>query len=111
MDSVRIPSVTGPTATAIGGTSSKRKTAGISEGQRRKLESACQQMESLFVQEMMKSMRKSIDKSTLFHGGRAEEIYTELYDQQISQKITESGGVGLYRMLYEQIQSKLTNTE
>lgn len=75
------------------------------------LAAACKQMESLFVQEMIKSMRKAVTQSELFHGGRAEEIYTSLYDQQISQEIAESEGIGLYRMLYEQLENRLPDAK
>ena len=77
----------------------------------KKLETACKEMESLFVQEMLKSMRRAVAKSELFHGGRAEEIYTSLYDQQISQKIVEADGVGLYRMLYDQLKERLPESK
>lgn len=76
-----------------------------------KLASACKEMESLFVQEMLKSMRRAVPKTALFHGGRAEEIYTGLYDQQISREVVESDGVGVHRVLYEQLKGLLPESK
>ena len=44
---------------------------------------ACQDFEAIFVKQMLKSMKNTIDKSGLLGGGFAEEIY----DDNISRKI------------------------
>lgn len=47
--------------------------------------------ESFFGQ-LMKQMRTSVGKSTYFHGGRAEEMFTSQLDQQFTQIMAESYG-------------------
>ena len=44
----------------------------------------------LFFGEMLKAMRKTVDKPAYFHGGRAEEIFTAQYDQMLVEHMTEA---------------------
>jgi len=43
-----------------------------------------------FYGQMMKSMRKTVGESKYFHGGRAEEVFTEQLDQVLSEKMTKA---------------------
>ena len=45
--------------------------------------------EMLFGQ-MLKSMRKTVGKPAYFHGGRAEEIFTQQLDEVLAQTLSES---------------------
>jgi flagellar protein FlgJ len=68
-----------------------------------KLKTACDEVESLFIHHMLSEMRKTVTKSGLFDGGRAEEIYTSLMDAELAKTMAASGGLGLARMLQEQM--------
>ncbi len=48
------------------------------------LNGLAKQMESIFITTIMKSMRKTIMKSGLFHGGQAEETFTQMLDDEIA---------------------------
>lgn len=61
------------------------------------------EFESLFVGMMLKSMRETVGKDKLTGGGSAEENYRVLLDQEYSQRIAESGGIGLARAIEQQI--------
>lgn len=50
---------------------------------------------------MLKGMRKSLDKPAYFHGGQAEEIFTQQLDQVISQKMAETSGEALLGHTFE----------
>jgi len=64
--------------------------------------------ESLFSQMMLSSMRKSIQKSPLFHGGRGEEIFQELLDTHYAQSISKrGGGLGLADMIVKKYTSQV----
>ena len=39
---------------------------------------------------MLKAMRRTVDKPAYFHGGRAEEIFTEQLDQLLAEKISDA---------------------
>ena len=45
--------------------------------------------QTLFGQ-MLKAMRRTVDKPAYFHGGRAEEIFTEQLDQLLAEKISDA---------------------
>ena len=53
-----------------------------------------------FYGQMLKSMRKSVDKPAYFHGGRAEEIFTQQLDQVLTKKLSESSGNHLSDSMY-----------
>jgi murein DD-endopeptidase MepM/ murein hydrolase activator NlpD len=52
---------------------------------------------------MFKSMRETIGKSELFHGGNAEDIYTSMLDAELSKNMAQAGGIGLADMLLRQL--------
>jgi peptidoglycan hydrolase FlgJ len=67
------------------------------------LRNACAEMESLFINYLLQEMRATVDKSGFLGGGRAEEIFTSLLDEELSKEISASGGIGLSSMLLEQL--------
>lgn len=67
------------------------------------LRKACQDFESVFTYELLKSMRKTIDKCELFHGGQGEEIYESLMDQELAKNMSEYGSNSLSELLYQQL--------
>lgn len=75
--------------------------AGPREGQK-ELRRAAAEFESLFINQMLKSMRETVAKSELFHGGNAEEIYTSMLDTELSKSMAKAGGIGLADMLLKQ---------
>ncbi|MEY3611814.1 MAG: Peptidoglycan hydrolase FlgJ [Pseudomonadota bacterium] len=61
-----------------------------------------EQFEAYFVQQMMKSMRDTIEKSDLVEGGNME-MYQDLMDKEVSLSIAKRGGMGLADMLERQM--------
>lgn len=56
--------------------------------------------ELLFGQ-MLKSMRRTVDQPAYFHGGRAEEIFTQQLDQVLAQELGRSAGEQFLGPMYE----------
>jgi Rod binding domain-containing protein len=71
-----------------------------------KLKGACEEMEALFLHHLLSEMRKTIEKSGLVDGGRAEEIYTSLMDAELAQQMARDGGLGLSSLLLEQMRDR-----
>lgn len=71
-----------------------------------KLKKACKDFESLLTYQLLRSMRKTIDKCDLFHGGQGEEIYQSLFDMQISKSMVGFGPNSLAKLLYDQLKGK-----
>lgn len=65
------------------------------------IEETAIQFESLFINEMLKTMRDSINQSDLF-GSDAVQQYTEMYDQQLSVHLAKQG-FGLKEMIIQQL--------
>ncbi|MDY4373189.1 flagellar assembly peptidoglycan hydrolase FlgJ [Pectobacterium carotovorum] len=67
------------------------------------IRAVAQQMEGVFVQLMMKSMRSAIPQDGLFNSDQTR-LYTSMYDQQIAQEISTKGkGLGLADVMVEQL--------
>ena len=66
------------------------------------LKAATKQFEALMMQMMMKSMRDATMEGGLF-GSDQEQMFTELYDKQLSLHLSGSQGMGLADMLYAQL--------
>ncbi len=64
---------------------------------------AVREFEALFVEMMLKSMRSTIPRDELTGGGRGEEIYRSLLDQEYAKAIAAQGGVGLASLVTTQI--------
>ena len=56
--------------------------------------------ELLFGQ-MLKSMRRTVDKPAYFHGGRAEEVFTQQLDQVLAQNMSRSAGEQFLGPMYD----------
>jgi len=69
------------------------------------LEDVAEQFESLFLQMMMKSMRDATVKGDLFSSNQMD-TYMSMADKQIAVSLSENGGIGIARMLVEQMQTQ-----
>ena len=69
------------------------------------LEDVAAQFESIFLQQMLKSMRDATTKSDLFDSSQME-TYQSMADQQLAVQLSEQGGIGLARMMVEQMQTR-----
>lgn len=56
--------------------------------------------ELLFGQ-LLKSMRRTVDKPAYFHGGRAEEVFTQQLDQVLAQNMSRSVGEQFLGPMYD----------
>ena len=69
------------------------------------LEEVAAQFESIFLQQMLKSMRDATVKSDLFDSSQMD-TYQNMADQQLAVQLAEQGGIGLARMMVEQMQTR-----
>jgi len=68
-----------------------------------RLKEACFELESLFINHLLKEMRATIPKSGFISGGKAEEIYTSMLDSQMAKEMASRGGIGLSSLLRGQL--------
>ncbi len=75
------------------------------------LKEACCELESLFINYLLKEMRQTIDKSGFISGGRAEEIYTSMLDTHMAKQFSHKGGIGFSSMFMEQLSNEYAQSE
>ena len=78
-------------------------------GERQALRKAAEQFEAHFLQETLKAMRKTIDKSELTESDSAD-LYEDLMDKEVAQQMARRGGVGLANMLEKQLIQRQAQT-
>lgn len=85
------------------------KTMTSEDKQDAELMKSCQQLEGALFNIMLKEMRKTVQKSGLLEDQQnQEEIYTEMMDQNIADKMAEddSSDTGLANLMYMQLTGK-----
>jgi len=66
-----------------------------------KLRAVCQELESLFLYRLLQEMRATVPEGPLH--GEGEDVYNSIADQQVAMALAKGGGIGLAKMLYEQL--------
>jgi murein DD-endopeptidase MepM/ murein hydrolase activator NlpD len=73
------------------------------EQQDKALKKSCRDFESLLMHQLLKTMRRTVEKCDLFHGGQGEEIYESLLDMELSKSMSGLGPNSLAEILYQQL--------
>jgi soluble lytic murein transglycosylase-like protein len=81
-----------------------------SDAEMRKLRKAATDFESLFVQQLLKQMRKSIPDSGLFGEGMAGDIYQSMFDESIATAIAGKGSFQLADTILRSFDADKENT-
>ena len=71
---------------------------------------AAQQFESYFMQEIMKSMRATVEKSELLDSS-ATDSYQDMMDKEMAQKMASNGGIGLADMMVNQYKQRTMSAQ
>jgi murein DD-endopeptidase MepM/ murein hydrolase activator NlpD len=79
------------------------------KGEFERLQKAASEFESLFIYEMLKGARSTVEKSDFFGDRKGEEIYTSMLDLEYSKIMSEGNGMGLKDALMDQFSSYLAD--
>jgi len=71
-----------------------------------KLKTAVQQFEQVFLKQLFSEMRKSVPKSETEGEGKEKEMFEGMLDDERSKAWSESGGIGLADMMYQQLKQQ-----
>ena len=72
------------------------------------LKNVASQFEALFVEQMLSSMRDTLNKEArLFDGGMAEEYFEDMLYQEYAATIAQQGDLGIADMIVDQYRSVL----
>lgn len=69
----------------------------------RKLRKSCADFEALFISYIFQTMRKTVPESTLTTRMPGKDTYTMMMDHKLSEDLARRGGIGLQKVLYEQL--------
>lgn len=69
------------------------------------LKETAQQFEAMFLQEMLKSMRQTVEKSELTSSS-ATETFENMFDKEVAMKMAQRGGAGLANMLVAHLEKQ-----
>lgn len=64
---------------------------------------AASEFEKFFLSFMMKAMKKTVPKSELINTGIADDIYFDMFLDEVAEQSVKSGGLGLAKIIEEQI--------
>ncbi len=67
------------------------------------IKEASVQLEALLLKMMYTEMWKTVPKNELFGDDNAMEIYRDMYNDEITKKVAEAGGIGLADYIYRQL--------
>lgn len=77
--------------------------------QEHKLREATQGFEAMFIQQLWRQMRQTVPKEGYLHS-REEEMYLSMFDEELSRKMSEAGGIGLGEMLHRELREQLVRS-
>jgi flagellar protein FlgJ len=69
----------------------------------KRLKDAADEFESLLLEEMVRSMRASVPKGTLFGKDQGREIFNEMLDGEFVRLMSHRGGIGLSDFLIKNL--------
>ena len=72
-----------------------------------RLREASNEFEAIFIQQMLKTMRKTSLESDLIKKSEGEKIFRSMLDEQYAILSAKSGSLGLGEMIYQQLKSNL----
>ncbi len=76
-----------------------RSSGGARANSASNLKEAAQEFEALFLNHMLSVMRESIEESGLTEKGPGQDIYTELFDQEVARSLAKRGALGIADLL------------
>ncbi|MDA3938703.1 MAG: rod-binding protein [Spirochaetia bacterium] len=68
-----------------------------------KVKQACSDFEAILIKQMLDSMRKTVEKTSLLGGGMAEDIFEDMIYDEYAKKMSKTGDFGIKDMLYRQL--------
>lgn len=69
----------------------------------KKLKAVCKDMESVFLNMMMTTMRATVPKDSLLGESNEDNIMKSMLDSEMSKNMAQAGGIGLADLLYRQL--------
>lgn len=73
----------------------------------KRLKESCQEMESVFLNQVLSVMRSTVPANPLLGRSQAEEIFQSMLDQELTKSAAKTGTIGLAEILFKQLKQTL----
>jgi flagellar protein FlgJ len=70
------------------------------------LKKVCKDFESLFIAQILKSMRSSVASEGLIGNSNEGQIIQAMFDENLAIGIANGGGIGIGNLLFQQLQGR-----
>ncbi len=87
----------------------KKLESAMSAKDEEALRKAAKELEAVFINDLFKEMRKTIDKSGLVENAPGSNIYESMFDESVSNEVSKGKGIGLADMIYKQMTTQMKN--
>lgn len=77
----------------------------------RRLRQVAQQMEGMFVQQLLKAMRETVPQEGVIDGGAGEEMFQGMMDEHLSGLVPQNWESGLGSAIYRQLRGALKGAD
>ncbi|WP_297203539.1 rod-binding protein [uncultured Brachyspira sp.] len=74
------------------------------EFEKKRLRQVSEDFEALMINQMLKEMRKTVDKSGLIDGGMAEQIFGDMLYDEYAKEFSKTKTFGLADIIYHQME-------
>lgn len=68
-----------------------------------RLKEVCTQFEAIFIKQMLKSMKNTVQESGLINGGMAEDFFEDMLYDSYAEKMAKTANFGISDMMYRQL--------
>ena len=86
---------------------SKLQGSSVTSAEMKKLKEACNDFESIFIKQMLDSMKKTINRSELSKRNMGEEIFDDMLYDEYAKKMSGTAGLGIGDMMFRQLSRQL----
>ena len=84
----------------------QNKNANGGSNEEKKLRKAAESFESFFISMLFEKMQKTSGNSGMYGKGTSGEVYQQLFNQALGDKLAAQDGLGLAKMLVKNLQKK-----
>lgn len=77
------------------------RSAGSPDQVEKKVRQVAEDFVSVFMNQIMKSMRATVQENSMMHGDNGEKFFQEMLDSEYSKSMAQGSGYGLTDLIYE----------
>lgn len=89
--------------TVISPSNAKDKSSDPDDSKLKALRKSCREFEAIYINEMYKTMRKTVPESSLFESDMADTVYQEMLDMEMARQTASGDGIGIGKAMFEQL--------